>query len=109
MDFPSSDADMNEQTLADAPEARSLFPETPRASGTQQPLFLAGTPSAAGTPRRSVPMTPAARQARTPLFAGSERIHRDAFSILTRPSVVAHRVPKLIPGQASAFKANEGA
>jgi hypothetical protein len=71
MDFPSSDASMDdaEQTFVDAPAAHSLgVPRTPRASQQQQqrvPLF-AGTPSAAGTPR----------PVRTPLFAGGACLTR---------------------------------
>lgn len=47
-----------EETMADAPQAQSLFlPGTPSRANTQ-PLFLAGTPSAAGTPSRPGPGTP---------------------------------------------------
>ncbi|KAJ6516151.1 cell division control protein 54 [Mycena sanguinolenta] len=41
LDFPTSDVDMEEQTMPDAPP--------------MNPLFLAGTPSAAGTPSRAIP------------------------------------------------------
>ncbi|KAJ7276148.1 MCM2/3/5 family-domain-containing protein [Mycena haematopus] len=40
LDFPTSDVDMEEQTMPDAPPIN--------------PLFLAGTPSAAGTPSRAI-------------------------------------------------------
>jgi hypothetical protein len=107
IDFPSSDAAMEfdqdqdpEQSMLDAPAQQSLvFPGTPsnnrsqsrtqsQLQSGQNPLFMAGTPSVAGTPTRAgnrgtrdLNKTPTGQRIqRTPLFQGGWNIHLSPIS-----------------------------